>query len=72
MQDALTLGDTRMFDLIGEPESVLMLAINYSRQEQEGLMARVWFHEPVLYCPFCGTHLQSEDAVEAWRRKMTT
>src|SRR5215212_4233648 len=42
LKDALEQGDTRMFDLVGEPRSVLMLATSYSRQEHEGQMVRAW------------------------------
>ena len=60
-----------MFDLVGEPQSVLMLALYSFREEHDGKMARVWIHEPVYYCPFCGTQLQTPEAVEAWRHKHT-
>lgn len=43
-----------MFDLVGELQSVLMLATSYSRQDHEGQVVRAWVHEPVLFCPFCG------------------
>jgi hypothetical protein len=68
LSDALTQGETRMFDLVGEPRSVLMLATSYSRQEHQGEMVRAWVHEPVLFCPFCGTQLQTQDAIDEWRR----
>ena len=71
LDDALTQGETRMFELVGEPQSVLMLATGYFAEEHEGQMARVWIHEPVRFCPFCGTHLQSEEAIEEWRHRNT-
>ena len=67
LREALTEGDERMFDLIGEPVSVLMLAVANTRQEHNGQMARVWIHAPVYFCPFCGTRLQTPAAVEQWQ-----
>ncbi len=67
LNEALTEGDQRMFDLVGEPDSVLMLATSYTREEHEGQMARVWRHAPVYFCPFCGTRLQTPEAVERWQ-----
>jgi hypothetical protein len=68
LEEALSNGETRMFDLVGEPKSVLMLATSYSRHEHEGQIARVWVHEPVLFCLFCGTQLQTQEAIEKWKR----
>lgn len=67
LREALTKGDERMFDLIGEPVSVLMLAVANTRQEHNGQMARFWIHAPVYFCPFCGTRLQTPAAVEQWQ-----
>ena len=69
LREALTEGDERMFDLVGEPESVLMLAVGCTREEYNGQTARVWIHAPIYFCPFCGTQLQTPDAVEHWQQQ---
>jgi hypothetical protein len=28
-----------------------------------------WFMKPVRFCPFCGTELQSTEAIEVWGSK---
>ncbi len=69
MESSLT-HETRMFDLVGtEPDTVLMLAVGFASKEEAGKVLRMWAYEPVLFCPFCGTELQTAEAVEQWKLK---
>jgi len=65
MERALAVGETRMFQLLGEPDSMLVVVLGYSDCGD----ARIWIHLPVHFCPFCGTQLQTKEATDGWSKK---
>ena len=67
LEEALTEGEKRNFSLIVEPETVLFLAICWAPATPGP--GGFWYDTPIYYCPFCGTQLQTEAAVESWRQK---
>jgi hypothetical protein len=60
-----------MFQLVGETDTILMLVLAYHDEEKNGQRARVWFQEPICFCPFCGTQLQTDEDVEKWNKRNT-
>jgi hypothetical protein len=53
LQDALTAPPEKLFRV--EANGVLYLAVGYANTDQ----GVGWFDQAVLFCPFCGSSLQS-------------
>ena len=67
LEKALTLGDKQMFRVMGEQRpGPLVVSVYYIAREYEGQMATLWTDNAVLFCPFCGTQLQTKDSVDEW------
>lgn len=47
-----------------ESNGVLYLSVGYA-STSEGIS---WYDQAVLYCPFCGAHLQDPSTIDASRR----
>ena len=58
MQDALTLPPEKLLRV--EDNGVLYLAVGYANTDQ----GVGWFDQAVLFCPFCGTALQSHAEIQ--------
>jgi hypothetical protein len=66
LEEALAQGDKQMFRVMvgDEQPGVLVVSVCYIVREHEGQMATVWIDNAVLFCPFCGTQLQTQDAID--------
>jgi hypothetical protein len=59
MRDALTVPEQR-FLVVQEGTGVLYLTIGSAKTDR-GI---AWFDQAVLFCPFCGTRLQTREEVK--------
>jgi hypothetical protein len=60
LRQAMHPGKNSMFNV---EDGILFLNIAIVPMES----ATGWFTKPVRFCPFCGTELQSAEAIGAWR-----
>ena len=58
LHDALTTPPEKLFRV--EANGVLYLAIGYANTDQ----GVGWFDQAVLFCPFCGSSLQSRGEIQ--------
>lgn len=67
MGDILGTQDFSPFFAVEEETGVLFMAVGNAEiesdnPEEDGEMA--WFDQPVMFCPFCGTSLQTPEGIE--------
>lgn len=67
LKECLESGEDRAFHRLGaDGKGPLFLTAFSSQYETRGGEERQWFEVPVLFCPFCGRHLQTREAVERY------
>jgi hypothetical protein len=59
MKDALTLPE-KSFLFVQEGTGVLYLTVGRVKTD----LGIAWFDQAVLFCPFCGTQLQTRDEIK--------
>jgi hypothetical protein len=69
LRRCLTCGTDRAFRRLEEKAGALFLSVYSVPGEAGGKPVPGRPLEPVLFCPFCGTRLQTAEAVIEWGRK---
>jgi len=67
MADILGTQDFSPTFAVEEESGVLFMAVGNAELEPEGDDDEgeiAWFDQPVMFCPFCGTQLQTPDEIE--------
>ena len=60
--------EQHMLHMIGEGDSkLLLLTTGCHRAEIEGKYATAWVDVPILFCPFCGSRLQTQADIDKWQ-----
>ena len=66
LKHCLEFGDDRVFHRAGGETGPLMVRTMSSLYQARGGQERQFFDQAVIFCPFCGKHLQTGDAVERY------
>jgi hypothetical protein len=66
LKHCLEYGDDRTFHQVGENSGPLLVRTMSSLYQAQGRQERQFMEQAVIYCPFCGKHLQTAEAVERY------
>jgi hypothetical protein len=61
-------GDERTFQRAGDDTGPLMVRTMSSLYQARGGQERQFHEQAVIFCPFCGAHLQTPEDVERYMR----
>jgi hypothetical protein len=68
LKHCLEFGDERAFHRVGGDTGPLMVRTQSSLYESRGGHERQFHEQAVIFCPFCGTQLQTPEDVERYMR----
>jgi hypothetical protein len=68
LKHCLEFGDNRTFHRIGGGSGPLMVRTMSSLYQAGDGQEKQYHEQAVIFCPFCGTHLQTPEDVEQYMR----
>jgi hypothetical protein len=68
LKHCLEFGDDRTFHRVGDDTGPLMVRTMSSLYQARGDQDRQFHEQAVIFCPFCGTRLQTPEDVERYMR----